>query len=99
MHEEEPRLLVQHVTMQGGHFDAVRPQRHDHRIDLVAGQHEVAGDGRLAVSGRLEIDGDCDAHRGDGGQQHAVFGYRVAPLHVELVDASVGLALDTDDLV
>jgi hypothetical protein len=24
MHEEEPRLIVQHVIMQGGYLDAVR---------------------------------------------------------------------------
>src|SRR5882757_6595027 len=42
MHEEEPRLFVQHVTVERRDVDAMRPQCGDHRVHLVAGQHEIA---------------------------------------------------------
>ena len=84
---------------QRGHFDAVRPQRQDDRVDLVAGQHEIARDGGLPAAGRLEIDANRHAHRTDGRQRHAVLRDRVASLDIKLVDAAVSLAFDADDLV
>src|SRR5438105_2307680 len=48
VHKEEPRLLLQHVTVQRGDLDAVVAQCFQHWIDLFRGEHEVAGDGRLA---------------------------------------------------
>src|SRR3954452_3714929 len=56
MHEDEPRLLVEHVAVDRRHLDAIGAQLLDHRIDLLASEHEVAGDRRLAAAGRLEID-------------------------------------------
>jgi hypothetical protein len=99
VHEEKSRLLIQHVAMQRGHLDAVRAQRQNDRVDLVARQHEVARDGRLPAPGRLEVDTDRNAHWSDGGQWHAVLRDRITSLHVELVDASVGLSLAADNLV
>ena len=61
VHEDEPRLLGEHVAVHRGHLDAVLPQRLDHRVDLLAGEHEVPGDGGLAAAGRLEADGRCHA--------------------------------------
>src|SRR4051794_37135768 len=49
MQEEQPRLLVQHVAVDRGHVDAVRPQGLNNGIDFVIGQNEVAGDGSLAA--------------------------------------------------
>src|SRR6516162_9554533 len=63
MHEEQPRLLVEHMAVDRGYLDAVRAQRLDHRIDLVSGEHEIAGDGGLAAAGGLEIDACGHAHR------------------------------------
>ena len=74
-------------------------QRLDHRIDLVAGQHEVAGDGGLAAAGRLEVDRGRDAHRAGRRDLHPVLGDRVAARHAELIDAAIGLPFDADDLV
>jgi hypothetical protein len=54
--EEHPRLFVEHVTVDRGHLDIAGAQRADQRIDLVAGDQEIAGDGGLSATGRLEID-------------------------------------------
>src|SRR5262249_27714511 len=56
VHEEQPRLLVEHVAVDRRHLDAVRPQRLDHWVHLFCGQHEIASDGGLAAAGRLEAD-------------------------------------------
>src|SRR5258706_8500495 len=57
MKEEQPRLLIQHVAMDRGHLDAVRPQSLDHRVHFVTRNHEIAGNSGLTATGRLEIDG------------------------------------------
>src|SRR6266566_3546730 len=38
VHEEEPRLVVQHVVVQGRHLDPVSPERANHRVHLVGGK-------------------------------------------------------------
>jgi hypothetical protein len=38
MHEEQPRLLFKHVTMQSRDLDSVCPQGFDHRVDLIGVQ-------------------------------------------------------------
>jgi hypothetical protein len=35
-------LLAEHVAVERGHGDAAFPQRADHRVDLVSGEHEIA---------------------------------------------------------
>ena len=60
MHEEEARLFVQHMIMQGGHLDAVLAQRAQDRIDLGRRQYEVPGDCSLAAAGRLKIMASAD---------------------------------------
>ncbi len=66
MQEEQPRLFVQHVAVDRGHLDAVRPQRPDHGIDLLAGKYEIAGNGGFAAAGGLEADRSRHAHRPAG---------------------------------
>src|SRR5580704_17678802 len=63
MHEEQPRLLVEHVAVKRRHLDAVRAQGLDHRIDFLAGQHEIAGYRGLATTGRLKAYGGRNAER------------------------------------
>ena len=76
------------------------PATPDHRVHLVAGQHEIAGDGRFAAAGRLETDRGIATPIGPAGRQlHAVFGDRIPARHGQLIDAAVGLSLDADDLV
>ena len=59
VHEEQPRLVGQHMVVDGRHLDAVLTQRAQHRVHLIGGQHEVAGRGRLAAVQRLEVDGNA----------------------------------------
>ena len=97
MHEEEPRLFLQHVTVERGHLDAVA------RSALMtgftsSGQDEVPGDRGFAAAGRLEVDGRRDPHGAGRSDLHAAFHDRVAARHRELIDAAVRLALDADDL-
>src|SRR5438046_8940783 len=63
MKEEQSRLFVQHVAMDGGHVDSACPQRLDHGIHLIARQNKVSGDSRLAAAGRLEVDSRVIAQR------------------------------------
>jgi hypothetical protein len=53
VHEDQARLLGEHVAVDRRYLDAARPQSLDHRVHLVCGQHEIAGDGGLAAAGRL----------------------------------------------
>ena len=71
MHEEQPRLFVEHVAVDRRDIDAIGAQRPDHRIDFVARQYEVAGDRRLAAAGRLEVDGLRHPHRADRSDLHS----------------------------
>src|SRR3984893_13286272 len=56
VHEEKPRLLVEHVAMKRRHLDAVRTQSLDDRGHFFAGQHEIARYRSLAAADRLEAD-------------------------------------------
>ena len=58
VHEVEARLLVQHMTVQGRHFDPVVAKHPKHGIHLFGQQNEVASDGCLVAAGQLEIDRD-----------------------------------------
>src|SRR5581483_12320301 len=97
--EEEPRLLVQHVAVDGGNLDAIRPQGFNHRVHLIGGQHEVARDGGLAAAGRLKINPRRNAHRPGGTKLHSVFRDRIPPRHAELVDAAARFSFYADDLI
>src|SRR5262249_61061728 len=66
VHEEEPRLLVEHVTMDRRHLDTVRPQSVDDWVHFVSRQDEIAGNGGLAPTGRLEADRRGEPQRPDG---------------------------------
>jgi len=61
MHEEQARLVIQHVIVDCRHLDAVLPNGAKHRIDHRSDQYEVAGDRRLAVAGRRDVDRDAGA--------------------------------------
>src|SRR5439155_13903664 len=99
MKEEQPRLLVQHVAMNGRHLDAVRPQGIDNGVHLTAGKNKIPGDRRLAAAGRLKVDCCRDTHRPHGGNLHSALGDWVAAWDAKLINATVGLAFDTNDLV
>ena len=99
MKEEQPRLFVQHVAVDGGYVDAVRSQRSDHRIHLVAGENEISGDGCLAATGGLKTDGYRHAHRPHRADLHAIFHDWITAWHGELIDAAVCLSFDADDLI
>jgi len=64
VHEEEARLLGEHMAVQGGDLNAVIGKRGDDRIDFVGGENEIAGGGDLAGAGFLEINRLGDALRG-----------------------------------
>src|SRR5258708_5748939 len=57
MEEEQPRLFVEHVTVDRRNIDAIGAQRPDYRIDFVTRQYKVSGNRRLAAAGRLEVAG------------------------------------------
>src|ERR671933_905694 len=97
MHEEEARLLAEHVVVQGRDLDAVLAKRAEHRVHLVGREHEIARDGRLAAPGRLEIDGDRGAHRLR--HLYAVIPDRLGAHHAHLIDAAIDLALAAEGLV
>src|SRR5262249_37020266 len=99
MHEEEPRLLPEHVAVHGGHFDSIRPQRLHYRIPLGAGQREVAGDRGFAIAGRLEVDRRGNPQGGGRGEVHAVLEHRIATGEAKLVDAAIRLSFRADDLI
>src|ERR1700738_535493 len=61
MHEEQARLLCEHVTVQRGHRDVVRTQFGYHWIHFFSDKHEVARGGNVSVVCCLKIYGYCDA--------------------------------------
>src|SRR5712692_488756 len=91
MHEEQPRLFGEHVTMQRSHLDSAVAQGPEHGIDLLCDEHEVPGDRRLAAPGRLEVDDDARSHA--DGNRHSIFHYGFGPGDVERIDAAVDVAL------
>ena len=56
MHEEDVRLVVQHVVVHRRHFDPVFAQSPQHRIDFSRQEHEIAGNGGLSAPQGLEVD-------------------------------------------
>ena len=55
MHEEQPRLFGQHVTVDGSHFDAVRAQSFDNGIYFFSRENEVPRYCGLATARGLEV--------------------------------------------
>src|SRR5258705_7478003 len=99
MKEEQPRLLVQHVAVDRGHVDAVRPQRHYDGIYFVARKHEITSDSRLAAARRLEVNRYGHAHWSNRRNLHSAFHDRIAPRHVELIDPADRLSSGADALI
>src|SRR6185503_733406 len=56
VHVEETGRLEQSVVVEGGHVDAVLPQRPRDGIDFLIEEHEVTGDRGVAVRQGLEIE-------------------------------------------
>src|SRR5437879_2530179 len=97
MHEEEPRLLIEHVVVDGGHLDPVLPERLQYRGHLLGDQNEVAGNRRLAAAGRLKVDGLPGAHR--RWHRHPAILDRFGTGNAELVNAAIVLALSAKGLI
>jgi hypothetical protein len=62
VHEEQARLVIEHVIVQGRNLDAIVAQNTQHRIDFIGGQDEIPGDRGLAAARRLEVDRFGRAH-------------------------------------
>src|SRR5215470_19374108 len=97
MHEKYPWLLVKHVAVDGGNFDAVLAKCLNQRIDFLASDHEITGNGGLAAASRLEVNGIRRTHR--RWYCHACFGDRIAPRNTELQDAAVHRPFTTQNLL
>src|SRR5438876_10650301 len=95
MKEEQPRLLVQHVTMDRRHVDPIRPQRRNHWIHFVACQNKISGDSGFPAASGLEVDRGSHAHRTYRSNLHSAFHYRIATWQVELINTAVGLTFDS----
>src|SRR6202051_3490324 len=91
VHEKKVRGIIDHMTVQGGHFNAVITQRLQHRVDFLAEQHEVTCDGGLAAAGGLEVNCNCRTHR--RWNRHAVFGNGFGTGDAELIPPTVDAAL------
>src|SRR5262245_1588093 len=87
------------MTVKSRHLDAIGSQRLDDWIDLVAGQHKVAGDRGLSAAGRLKAKRRRDTQRADWCNHHSGFGDWVTSWHRKLINAAISLALHTNDLV
>ena len=61
MHEDQLRLIIEQVVMDQGHFDSVRSQSLDHRVELTWEQNEVTVNGGI-VAIQLEIERSIHAH-------------------------------------
>src|SRR5713226_2004335 len=97
MHEEQPRLLIEHVTMQRRDFDPALAQGLEHGVDLPCDEHEVSGDRCLAAAGRLEVDDDARTHA--DGNRHPALLYGFVPGDVELIDAAIDRTLCAKRLI
>ena len=98
MHEEQARLLVQHVAVQGGDLDAVARSARmtGFTSSAVSTKSPVIAALPPPVGWKLMAVGRPSARPAE---LHAAFADRIAARHAELVDAAVILALDADDLV
>src|SRR5215216_1201940 len=99
MHENQPGLFGQHVAVDCSHLDAIFTQCLDNRVHLLAGEDKIAGNRRLTVGSGLEVDGGGHSHRASGTDLYPSLLNWVAARYAKLVDAAIGLPLDTEDLV
>src|SRR5262249_12994478 len=97
--EEETRLLVQHVAMNGCYFDAVGAQSPYNRVHFFPSQDKVARNSRFPVTGWLKIDCCRKSHRSRRSNRHFLFDYLTAAGHTKLVDAAIRLTLGSDGLI
>ena len=97
MHEEDARLFVEHVAVQGGDLDAVGLQGLDHRIDLLASSTKspvMAAVSKPVGWKLMAIAAPIGARQG-----HALVGDRLGARNAELVDAAAILAEVSHDAV
>src|SRR6476661_3781661 len=97
MDKKETWLFVEHMTVEGGHLDAILAQRTDHRVHLFGGDHKITRYRCLAATCGLEVDNDGSAH--GWRDRRAAFGNRVLARDRELIDATIDLSLHPDGLV
>src|SRR5437868_15108155 len=93
MHEEQTRLLIEHMAVHRRDFDAIVAQRANYGIHFVGAQHEIAGDSSFSAAGRLKIDGGGDSHRRRN--FHSVLTDRLAARNAQLVDSTVAFSGNT----
>src|SRR5262245_53482461 len=99
MKEEMSRLLIEHMHVNGGQLDAIRPQRTNNLIHLIARYDKVACNCGSPTAGRLEIDCGSQSQRTGGAKRHSVFGHRIGAWHSKLINAAVWLTFDPDDFI
>src|SRR5262249_35061936 len=91
VHEEQPGLLGQHVAVDRRDLDPVRPQGLDHRVDLLANEHEVARDRSLAAAARLEVDSGGDTAWPWRNKRYSMLGNGIAPRYRKLENPAIRL--------
>src|SRR5580704_11307613 len=99
MHEKQARLFIEHVAVQRRDLDPAGAKCLDDWIDLARHHHKVAGDRSVAVPRRLKAYSGRNAERAGRRNSHAVHRHRIAAGDAELIDATVGLAFDADNLI
>src|SRR6476660_5214340 len=99
MQEEQARLLVEHVAVQGRDLNAVGTQGADHWIDFWCCKDEVASDCSLSISCWLKVDTGGNPERASGVERHYALGDVVAPGNAKLIDAADGLTFDADNAI
>src|SRR5207248_6377936 len=91
VHEEQPRLVIEHMVVNRGDLDAVVAQRLHYGVDFLRNQYEVARDCGLASPGGLKVDGvrrtHCLMHI------HPAMLDLLRTRDTDLVDAATDLAL------
>jgi len=97
VHEEEVRLLHEHVIVDGLDLNSMSSKSPDDRVYLITEQNEVPGDRRFASACRLEVDGGRCAHR--GWDFHAAIGDLLFTGNTELKDAAFDLACEAQGLL
>src|SRR3954465_14722970 len=92
MHEEQARLLIEHVAVNRGDLDPIVTQSANYPIHFVGPKYEVTGDRGFTPAGRLKIDPRGYSHRGRN--VHSPLADRLASRNAHLVHTAVALSSD-----
>ena len=93
MHEQEPRLLTDHVAVQRCDRDVVRTERALDRGHFGCDHDEVARDGSAICAKRLKVDRRGHAHRRRDG--HTTLLDRPSARNAHLIDTAIHPAART----